>query len=54
MEIRIPMGATMEEVERAVIEETLKASGYKKEACATTLGIGLRTLYRKLKEYDIR
>lgn len=53
-EIRIPLGATMEEVERAVIEETLKACGYKKEACAKTLGIGLRTLYRKLKDYDIR
>ena len=53
-EIRIPLGATMAEVERAVIEETLKACGYKKEACAKTLGIGLRTLYRKLSEYDIQ
>jgi DNA-binding NtrC family response regulator len=53
-EIRIPVGATMKDVERAAIEETLRACGYKKEACAKTLGIGLRTLYRKLKEYDIR
>jgi len=53
-EIRIPVGATMNDVERAAIEETLRACGYKKETCAKTLEIGLRTLYRKLKEYDIR
>ena len=53
-EIRIPTGVTMAEVERIVIEETLKASGYNKEECAKTLGIGLRTLYRKIKEYDLR
>jgi len=53
-EIRIPTGTSMAEVERIVIEETMKACGYNKEACARTLNIGLRTLYRKLKEYDIR
>ncbi|MBI5095815.1 MAG: sigma-54-dependent Fis family transcriptional regulator [Candidatus Hydrogenedentes bacterium] len=53
-EIRIPAGARMSEVERIVIGETMKVCGYNKEACATTLGIGLRTLYRKIKEYDIR
>ncbi len=53
-EIRLPVGITMREVEKAVIEETLKACAYRKEACAKTLGIGLRTLYRKLDEYGIR
>lgn len=53
-ELRIPLGASMAEVERLVIEETFKACGYKKEACAKTLGIGLRTLYRKLNEYEIQ
>ena len=53
-EIRIPTGVTMKDVERIVIEETMKVTGHNKEACARTLGIGLRTLYRKLKEYDIR
>jgi DNA-binding NtrC family response regulator len=53
-EIRIPTGVRMSEVERIVIEETMKVSGYNKESCAKTLGIGLRTLYRKLKEYDIQ
>ncbi len=53
-EIRIPAGSRMEEVERIVIRETMKRCGFNKEQCAQTLGIGLRTLYRKLKEYDIR
>lgn len=53
-EMRIPTGTSMREVERIVIEETLKTCGFNKEACADTLGIGLRTLYRKVKEYDIR
>jgi DNA-binding NtrC family response regulator len=53
-EIRIPTGTSMSEVERIVIEQTLKACEYNKEACARTLEIGLRTLYRKIKQYDIR
>lgn len=53
-EIRIPAGTPMNEVERMVIEETMKACGYDKRLCATTLGIGLRTLYRKLSEYGSR
>jgi two-component system, NtrC family, response regulator HydG len=53
-EIRIPTGATMEDVERIVIAETMKASGYNKEKCAKTLGIGLRTLYRKIKQFDLQ
>jgi len=53
-ELRIPVGSSMKEIERAVIEETLKAYGYNKEKCAATLGIGLRTLYRKLENYEIR
>ncbi|NIA13235.1 MAG: response regulator [Nitrospiraceae bacterium] len=52
-EIRIPVGAPMHMVERAVIEETIKATGYNRERCAERLGIGVRTLYRKLKEYGI-
>jgi len=53
-EIRLPVGVSMQEAEKAIIEETMKACGHNKEACAKTLGIGLRTLYRKLKQYDIR
>jgi DNA-binding NtrC family response regulator len=53
-EIRIPTGASMKDIERIAIEETMNLCGYDKERCAKTLGIGLRTLYRKLAEYDIR
>ncbi|HPU97129.1 MAG TPA: helix-turn-helix domain-containing protein, partial [Candidatus Hydrogenedentes bacterium] len=51
-EIRVPVGVPMRVVERAAIEETLRYCGYDKAACARVLGIGLRTLYRRLEEYD--
>lgn len=53
-DILIPVGTSMADVERVVIEETMKACGYRKEACAKILKIGLRTLYRKLREYDLQ
>lgn len=52
-EIRIPVGTGMAAIERMAIEETLRHCGYNKEACARTLGIGLRTLYRKLRQYQM-
>lgn len=52
---RIParVGMTMSELERAAISETLKHVGNEKQRAAEMLGIGLRTLYRKIKEYEI-
>jgi len=35
------------------LEETLKSVGYDRQKAAEILGIGLRTLYRKMKEYGI-
>jgi len=52
-EMRIPTGTPMREIERIAIGETMIVCGHNKEACAKMLGIGLRTLYRKLKEYDL-
>jgi DNA-binding NtrC family response regulator len=52
-EVSLSLGQSMEEVERRFIEETLRWLGYDKPRAAETLGIGLRTLYRKLKEYEI-
>ena len=49
----ITVGMTMQEVEKMALEETLKSVGYDKQKTAEILGIGLRTLYRKMKEYDI-
>ena len=44
---------SLAEAEKSFLEETLRAVGYDSPRAAETLGIGLRTLYRKLKEYEI-
>jgi len=46
-------GMTMADVERATIEAVLEQQGGNRRKAAQLLGIGERTLYRKLKEYDI-
>ena len=56
--IEIPVGeleegVSIEDQEKALIEKALHATGgYRKEAAAK-LGISERTLYRKMKEYDL-
>ncbi|NNF05634.1 MAG: sigma-54-dependent Fis family transcriptional regulator, partial [Candidatus Eisenbacteria bacterium] len=52
-DLHVRVGMTMEEIEQRAIEETLKATGYDKQKTAQILGIGLRTLYRKMKQYHI-
>ncbi len=47
------VGMTLGEMERRLIEATYRATGRDKRQTAATLGIGLRTLYRKLKEYEL-
>ena len=47
------VGLTMDEVERMMIERTLKATDGNRDAAAKMLNIGTRTLYRKIKEYDL-
>ena len=47
------VGMTMDDVEKIHIEKTLQSTGYNKEKAAEILQIGLRTLYRKVKEYQI-
>jgi len=46
-------GRTLEEIERVAITETLKLTQGNRERAAKVLGIGARTLYRKLKEYGL-
>ncbi len=46
-------GMTMAEVERAAIDAALRATHGNRRKAAEDLGIGERTLYRKLKEYAI-
>jgi two-component system response regulator HydG len=47
------VGLTMAQVERMMIERTLQATGGNREQAAKVLGIGTRTLYRKIKEYGL-
>jgi DNA-binding NtrC family response regulator len=50
LEISIP--ATVEEIERRAVEATLDYTGGDKTRAARALGIGRKTLYRKLRQYD--
>ena len=49
--VTIVPGTKMSEVERAVIEAALKETRGNRRRAAEMLGIGERTLYRKIKEY---
>jgi DNA-binding NtrC family response regulator len=51
--VTIPPGTKMTEVERAVIEAALKETRGNRRRAADLLGIGERTLYRKIKEYRL-
>ena len=46
-------GMTMSDVERAAIDAALRETRGNRRKAAEVLGIGERTLYRKLKEYAI-
>ena len=47
-EVRVPLGTTLREIERHVIQSTLARTGGDKTAAAALLGIGRRTIYRRL------
>ena len=51
--VSIVPGTKMTEVERAVIEAALKETRGNRRKAAELLGIGERTLYRKIKEYRL-
>ncbi|MCA9299747.1 MAG: hypothetical protein KDA28_11805, partial [Phycisphaerales bacterium] len=47
-------GTSLEQIEKRAIRETLRLTGGNRERAAKLLGIGERTLYRKLREYGLR
>ncbi len=47
-------GISLEEAEKELIRNTLKMVSGNREQAAEILGIGERTLYRKIKEYDLK
>ena len=49
--LRFPLGTTVDAVERELIQQTLSATNNKTRA-AELLGISLKTLHNKLKEYE--
>jgi len=51
--VAVPLGASLSEAEKIVISGTLNHVGGNKTQAAKMLGIGTRTLYRKLEEYGI-
>ncbi|MBI5711420.1 MAG: sigma-54-dependent Fis family transcriptional regulator [Candidatus Eisenbacteria bacterium] len=51
LELRV--GMTVDEAERRLIAATLRHAGNDKPRAAAMLGIGLRTLYRKLRRYSL-
>ena len=50
--IRFPIGTTVDAAERELILQTLAATSQNKTRAAELLGISLKTLHNKLKEYE--
>lgn len=50
----IDVGSTMDEMEATLIQQVLKETGGNRKETAKWLGIGERTLYRKLSKYNLR
>jgi len=49
--VRLGVGTTVEEAEKMLILKTLEATSNNKTRAAEILGISLKTLHNKLKEY---
>ncbi len=50
----VPTGLSLEQIEKQAIRNTLRLCNGNREQAAKMLGIGERTLYRKLKEYGLK
>jgi DNA-binding NtrC family response regulator len=50
--VQVRVGSTVDEAERALIVRTLEAMGQNKTRAAEILGVSLKTLHNKLKEYS--
>ncbi len=49
--VRLPVGTTVSEAEKSLIQLTLQHTKNNKTRAAEILGISLKTLFNKLKEY---
>ncbi|HVZ83611.1 MAG TPA: sigma-54 dependent transcriptional regulator [Terracidiphilus sp.] len=50
--VTVPVGSTVDEAERLLILRTLESTGQNKTRAAEILGVSLKTLHNKLKEYS--
>lgn len=50
--INLPIGTSIADAERALIQATLQHCGGVRERAAETLGISLKTLYNRLRDYE--
>jgi len=50
--VTLPVGTTVDQAERVLILRTLEAAGQNKTRAAEILGVSLKTLHNKLKEYS--
>jgi DNA-binding NtrC family response regulator len=51
--LEVAVGTPLAAVERQVILATLEHYGHQKERTAAALGVSLKTLYNRLKEYGL-
>jgi DNA-binding NtrC family response regulator len=49
--VQVPVGTTIDQMQRALIVATLRHCDGNKTRAATVLGISLKTLYNRLNEY---
>ncbi len=52
--VEVPAGMSLDQIEKQAIRNTLRANKGNREVTAKMLGIGERTLYRKLDKYGIK
>ena len=50
--VPVRVGTTVDEAERLLIVRTLESTGQNKTRAAEILGVSLKTLHNKLKEYS--
>jgi len=51
--LQVSLGSTLSQIEKGAILETLDMVGGNKYMAARVLGIGVKTLYRRLEEYRV-
>jgi DNA-binding NtrC family response regulator len=51
--VSVPVGTTVDEAERMLILRTLEATGQNKTRASEILGVSLKTMHNKLKEYRL-